>query len=110
MSAGLTQKMAELLAFIRDYVGRNDCSPSFDEMAAATGLNSKGGVHRLIVCLEDRGHIRRLPGRARAIDVVDRSALPRDLEQRIAAYCRRQGITRATFDQRAAEQHLRSVA
>lgn len=110
MRSGLTRMQAELLAFIRDYVGRNECSPSFEEMAAAIGINSKGGVHRLVVCLEERGHIRRIPGRARAIEVLDQSALPWELEQKISAYCRHQGITRATFDQRAAEQHLRSMA
>lgn len=67
----LTRKQRELLQFIRVYSGKNDgVAPSFDEMQHALGLKSKSGVHRLITGLEERGHIRRMPHRARALEVV----------------------------------------
>lgn len=107
---GLTPEQARLLAYIAEFSEREGHSPSYEQMKRAMGLVSKSGINRLVVALEERGAIVRLPNYARAIAVIDQPNLPRDLEQRISAYCRRQGITRATFDQRAAEQHLRSVA
>ncbi|MGH6948850.1 MAG: transcriptional repressor LexA [Kiloniellales bacterium] len=72
----LTRKQHELLCFIRDRVGSDGVSPSFDEMKEALGLRSKSGIHRLITALEERGFIRRLPHRARALEVL---RLPEDL-------------------------------
>ena len=66
----LTRKQRELLKFIQERLGESGISPSFDEMKEALGLKSKSGVHRLITGLEERGFIRRLPHRARALDVV----------------------------------------
>jgi repressor LexA len=66
----LTAKQRELLMFIRDRLEENGISPSFDEMREALDLKSKSGVHRLISALEERGFIRRLPNRARALEVV----------------------------------------
>ena len=66
----LTPKQHELLMFINDRLGRTGVSPSFDEMREALELKSKSGVHRLISALEERGFIRRLPNRARALEVV----------------------------------------
>jgi repressor LexA len=66
---GLTGKQAELLSYLRGQAVAGLC-PSFEEMKDATGLRSKSGVHRMIRALEERGHIRRLPNRARAIEVV----------------------------------------
>jgi repressor LexA len=66
----LTTKQRELLLFIRDRLGDTGVSPSFDEMREALALKSKSGVHRLISALEERGFIRRLPNRARALEVV----------------------------------------
>ncbi len=66
----LTRKQRELLKFIQERLGETGISPSFDEMKEALGLKSKSGVHRLITGLEERGFIRRLPHRARALDVV----------------------------------------
>ncbi len=71
----LTRKQRELLKFIQERLGETGISPSFDEMKEALGLKSKSGVHRLITGLEERGFIRRLPHRARALDVV---RLPED--------------------------------
>ena len=66
----LTSKQHELLRFIHDRLGRTGISPSFDEMREALDLKSKSGVHRLISALEERGFIRRLPNRARALEVT----------------------------------------
>ena len=66
----LTPKQHELLLFIHDRLNRSGVSPSFDEMREALELKSKSGVHRLISALEERGFIRRLPNRARALEVV----------------------------------------
>jgi repressor LexA len=66
----LTAKQRELLFFIDDRLKQDGVSPSFDEMREALELRSKSGVHRLISALEERGFIRRLPNRARALEVV----------------------------------------
>ncbi|MEO7240752.1 MAG: transcriptional repressor LexA [Sphingomicrobium sp.] len=66
----LTVKQHELLMFINERLGRTGISPSFDEMREALELKSKSGVHRLISALEERSFIRRLPNRARALEVI----------------------------------------
>jgi len=66
----LTAKQRELLLFIDHRLKQDGISPSFDEMREALELKSKSGVHRLISALEERGFIRRLPNRARALEVV----------------------------------------
>ena len=66
----LTSKQHELLSFIHDRLAATGVSPSFDEMREALDLKSKSGVHRLISALEERQFIRRLPNRARALEVV----------------------------------------
>jgi repressor LexA len=66
----LTRKQQELLLYINRSLGKDGVSPSFDEMKDAVGLKSKSGIHRLITALEERGFIRRLPHRARALEVV----------------------------------------
>lgn len=66
----LTQRQLQLLTYIQGYVRRHKVPPSFDEMRNALGLRSKSGVHRLISGLEERGYIRRLAYRARALEVV----------------------------------------
>ena len=66
----LTRKQHELLCFIHDRLSDTGVSPSFEEMKEALDLKSKSGVHRLISALEERGFIRRLPNRARALEVV----------------------------------------
>jgi repressor LexA len=66
----LTAKQHELLLFIDDRLKDSGISPSFDEMREALDLKSKSGVHRLISALEERGFIRRLANRARALEVV----------------------------------------
>ncbi|MEO7504160.1 MAG: transcriptional repressor LexA [Sphingomicrobium sp.] len=66
----LTAKQNELLRFINDRLAKSGVSPSFDEMREALDLKSKSGVHRLISALEERAFIRRLPNRARALEVL----------------------------------------
>jgi repressor LexA len=66
----LTAKQRELLLFIDNRLKESGISPSFDEMREALDLKSKSGVHRLISALEERGFIRRLPNRARALEIV----------------------------------------
>lgn len=66
----LTTKQHELLLFINERLNQSGVSPSFDEMREALDLKSKSGVHRLISALEERGFIRRLPNRARALEVL----------------------------------------
>ncbi len=66
----LTRKQHELLLYINRRLGDSGISPSFEEMKEALGLKSKSGIHRLISGLEERGFIRRLPHRARALEVV----------------------------------------
>lgn len=73
----LTQKQLDLLKFIHTRVQRDGVPPSFDEMKEALDLRSKSGIHRLITALEDRGFIRRLAHKARALEIVK---LPEALE------------------------------
>ncbi|WP_413988075.1 transcriptional repressor LexA [Labrys okinawensis] len=74
----LTKKQHELLRFIHERLKEQGVPPSFDEMKEALDLRSKSGIHRLIMALEERGFIRRLPNRARALEVVrlPESAVP----------------------------------
>ncbi|MBK18947.1 MAG: repressor LexA [Rhodospirillaceae bacterium] len=74
----LTKKQHDLLQFIDKHLKTRGVSPSFDEMKDALGLKSKSGIHRLITGLEERGFIRRLPHRARALEVLQ---LPQNLKQ-----------------------------
>lgn len=66
----LTRKQHELLMFIHERLKESGIPPSFDEMKDALDLASKSGIHRLITALEERGFIRRLPNRARALEVI----------------------------------------
>jgi repressor LexA len=73
----LTRKQAELLRFIHERLKEAGVPPSFDEMKEALDLKSKSGIHRLIMALEERGFIRRLRHRARALEVVKMPERPR---------------------------------
>lgn len=68
----LTPKQHKLLIFIDAYLRERGISPSFEEMMQAVNLKSKSGVHRLILALEERGFLRRLPNRARALEIIRR--------------------------------------
>jgi repressor LexA len=78
----LTRKQHELIRFIQTRLEETGVSPSFEEMKEALDLKSKSGVHRLISALEERGFIRRLPNRARALEVLRQ---PDDVTSGIAA-------------------------
>jgi len=84
----LTEKQKELLLFIHDRMQEKGVPPSFDEMKDALDLKSKSGIHRLITALVERGFIRRLPHRARAIEVI---RLPEN--QATPAAARRSGLS-----------------
>ena len=78
----LTAKQRELLQFIHGRLQESGVSPSFDEMREALDLKSKSGVHRLISALEERQFIRRLPNRARALEVIK---MPETISATVAA-------------------------
>lgn len=85
----LTQKQYELLMFIHERLKETGIPPSFDEMKDALDLRSKSGIHRLITALEERGFIRRLPNRARALEVT---RLPDSVAPGLAASMRGKGF------------------
>ena len=66
----LTKKQKELFEYLNNFISRNGISPSFEEMKNALNLKSKSGIHRLITSLEQRGFIKRLPHRARAMEII----------------------------------------
>src|SRR5215475_5692195 len=85
----LTRKQLELLLFINERLKESGIPPSFDEMKDALDLRSKSGIHRLITALEERGFIRRLPNRARALEVI---RLPDAVNPSFAAIRQRGGF------------------
>ena len=93
----LTRKQLDLLDFIQTRLLRDGVPPSFDEMKEALDLRSKSGIHRLITALEERGFIRRLAHRARAIEIIK---LPEALAEKHAA---RQGAAQGGFAPRVIE-------
>ncbi|NDV01486.1 transcriptional repressor LexA [Pseudoroseicyclus tamaricis] len=97
----LTRKQLDLLEFIHKRVQRDGVPPSFDEMKEALDLRSKSGIHRLITALEERGFIRRLAHRARALEIVK---LPEALEQRLAAEAKVVSMPRRASPRPAPEQ------
>ena len=68
----LTKKQKELFDYLKDYISNNQISPSFEEMKDAVNLKSKSGIHRLITSLEQRGFIKRLKHRARAMEIIEK--------------------------------------
>jgi repressor LexA len=90
----LTRKQFELLRFIHERLKESGVPPSFDEMKDALDLRSKSGIHRLITALEERGFIRRLPNRARALEVIK---LPETVAPGLAAAGRR-GFTPSVIE------------
>jgi repressor LexA len=91
----LTRKQFELLRFIHERLKEAGVPPSFDEMKDALDLRSKSGIHRLITALEERGFIRRLPNRARAIEVIK---LPESVAQGIGGGSRARGFTPSVIE------------
>ena len=95
----LTRKQYELLMFIHERVRETGIPPSFDEMKEALDLKSKSGIHRLITALEERGFLRRMEKRARALEVLK---LPDNMAETL-----RPATTRSQV-QRAGSRHVRS--
>lgn len=81
----LTRKQHELICFINDRLAETGVSPSFEEMKDALDLKSKSGVHRLISALEERNFIRRLPNRARALEVLRTPERPEKVDASAAS-------------------------
>lgn len=97
----LTRKQHDLLIFINDRITQTGISPSFDEMKEALNLRSKSGIHRLITALEERGFIRRLAHRARALEILrlpdDASLTQKDTPGEISAPAQRNKPVRQPF-------------
>ncbi|SLN12796.1 transcriptional repressor LexA [Pseudooctadecabacter jejudonensis] len=91
----LTKKQLDLLEFIHKRVQRDGVPPSFDEMKEALDLRSKSGIHRLITALEERGFIRRLAHRARALEIVK---LPEALEAKLGGTSAPSGFAPRVID------------
>ncbi len=91
----LTHKQNELLMFIHERLKETGVPPSFDEMKDALDLRSKSGIHRLITALEERGFIRRLPNRARALEVIK---LPESVAPSLAAAQRGRGFSPSVIE------------
>ncbi len=70
----LTKKQKELFDYLKQYMSNNQISPSFEEMKEAVNLKSKSGIHRLISSLEERGFIKRLKHKARAMEIIDKNS------------------------------------
>lgn len=96
----LTKKQRDLLLFIHHRIQEEGIPPSFDEMKDALDLKSKSGIHRLITALEERGFIRRLPNRARALEIV---RLPEGHEERMLA-------GQSSYDEIGSGSHIGSAA
>lgn len=92
-NVGLTARARDLLAFLRAYIGEHGIGPSYDEMRVALDLKSKSAIHRLLTQLVERGAVRWMPNRTRAIYLTDSQAfrLPSDLAARLTAEAARNG-------------------
>ena len=90
----LTRKQHELLAFLVASLHKSDVTPSFEEMRKAVGLASKSGIHRLVSALEERGYIRRLANKARAIEIL---RTPSDMQMDITASNETDNVIRPAF-------------
>lgn len=91
----LTRKQYELLMFVHERLKESGVPPSFDEMKDALDLRSKSGIHRLIKALEERGFIKRLPNRARAIEVI---RLPESVQPTISAARPQRGFSPSVIE------------
>lgn len=72
MSMGLTERQARVLAYLKRYSAARGVMPSLDEITLEMGVASKSRAHEVLKALEDRGHIRRIPCKSRAIEVIER--------------------------------------
>ena len=91
----LTRKQHDLLLFVHERLRESGIPPSFDEMKDALDLKSKSGIHRLITALEERGFIRRLPNRARALEILK---LPESMQNTSTMEARKTGFTPSVIE------------
>ncbi|WP_336488318.1 LexA family protein [Methylobacterium nigriterrae] len=100
---GATPQATEVLRFIRAYWGEHGNAPSYAQIADHLRLKSKSGIHRMLVQLVERGHIRWMPGRARCIELAERQSftLPVDVGGRLCADAQLVGVS--------PEEHLRNA-
>lgn len=111
MSMGLTPRQSECLAFIRAYIAANGIAPSITELADGIGNRSKSAVTAMMRSLEERGYIRRLPHKARAIEVIEQQpatqsvALNPEIARLVRSYAEQEGIQTDT----AANELLRQA-
>ena len=111
MSTGLTKRQRALLDFVSEFTAREGQPPSYEQMAAGVGLRSKSGAFRLMAKLEERGAIRRLPNRARSIEVIDdRHRFAPGVEACISEYCRVHRCERDYAIARAVQHFFGSAA
>lgn len=97
MTFGLTEKQAEILAFLRKWFAENDVAPTYREIAKAVGIKGYGEVVRVISGLCDRGYVRRLPNRARSLQLIDKGAPNHDRMRQALERIRRQGCEKSTL-------------
>lgn len=97
----LTKKQSQLLLYIHQKIQENGISPSFDEMKDALGLKSKSGIHRLVGALEERGFLKRLANRARALEVVK---LPHAMDGTASPTSNSSGIDNSTQENSAPQE------
>ena len=102
----LTRKQHELLAFLVASSQKSDVTPSFDEMRKAVGLASKSGIHRLVSALEERGYIRRLANKARAIEIL---RTPSDMQMNITASNETDNVIRPAFGSPASVKNTKQA-
>ena len=98
----LTRKQHELLMFINERLRESGVPPSFDEMKNALDLKSKSGIHRLITALEERGFLRRLPNRARALEILK---LPESVTPGLASTNRSKGFSPSVIEGSLGKTH-----
>lgn len=99
---GLTPNQQRLLAFLRSEIAGRGLVPTFDEMCRHMGIVSKGGIFRMLNGLQERGHIRRLPGKSRAIELVEPDDVTAELLALLAAVVAEHdggGVSLATIGQ-----------
>lgn len=108
---GLTREQQRCLDFVHAYIGEHGIAPSYREIAAALGLHSKSGTHRLISALVERDHIVRVPNRWRSIALAagPTYSLPPDLQAALDRHCRERGDTAACVVVDAVAGYLRAL-
>lgn len=107
---GLTPEQSRLLEYIASFSDREEHCPSYEQMKKAMGLASKSGIHRLIQALHERGAIRRLPNRARSIEVVNLERFAPEVERKLASYCRQNRVSQEAAIALAVERFFGGAA